>query len=80
MPDVWYLPTELEAKIFEFTPKGACGVVLANNIAETSLAAIDGIKYGVDPGSWLLYDQVIQPRTGMELLLESQIYNVSANQ
>lgn len=43
------LPSELQAKIFEPTPPGARKVVLATNIAETSLT-IDGIKYVVDPG------------------------------
>ncbi|VFQ64111.1 unnamed protein product [Cuscuta campestris] len=38
------LPTELQAKIFEPTPERARKVVLATNIAETSLT-IDGIKY-----------------------------------
>ncbi len=37
------LPSELQAKIFEPTPPGARKVVLATNIAETSLT-IDGIK------------------------------------
>jgi pre-mRNA-splicing factor ATP-dependent RNA helicase DHX16 len=39
----------LQAKIFEPTPAGARKVVLATNIAETSLT-IDGIRYVVDPG------------------------------
>lgn len=39
----------LQAKIFETTPPGARKVVLATNIAETSLT-IDGIRYVVDPG------------------------------
>jgi len=38
------LPSEQQTKIFEKTPKGARKVVLATNIAETSLT-IDGIKY-----------------------------------
>jgi pre-mRNA-splicing factor ATP-dependent RNA helicase DHX16 len=38
-----------QAKIFEPTPAGARKVVLATNIAETSLT-IDGIRYVVDPG------------------------------
>ena len=38
------LPSEQQAKIFEKTPKGARKVVLATNIAETSLT-IDGITY-----------------------------------
>jgi len=43
------LPSELQSKIFEPTPEGARKVVLATNIAETSLT-IDGIVYVVDPG------------------------------
>jgi pre-mRNA-splicing factor ATP-dependent RNA helicase DHX16 len=39
----------LQAKIFEPTAAGARKVVLATNIAETSLT-IDGIRYVVDPG------------------------------
>ena len=38
------LPSDMQAKIFEETPEGARKVVLATNIAETSLT-IDGIKY-----------------------------------
>jgi pre-mRNA-splicing factor ATP-dependent RNA helicase DHX16 len=41
------LPPEQQAKIFEKTPKGARKVVLATNIAETSLT-IDGIRYVID--------------------------------
>lgn len=36
------LPTEMQARIFEPTPPGARKIVLATNIAETSLT-IDGI-------------------------------------
>jgi pre-mRNA-splicing factor ATP-dependent RNA helicase DHX16 len=43
------LPSELQSKIFEPTPEGARKVVLATNIAETSLT-IDGIVYVIDPG------------------------------
>lgn len=39
----------MQAKIFEPTPPGARKVVLATNIAETSLT-IDNIIYVVDPG------------------------------
>ena len=38
------LPSERQAEIFEPTPEGARKVVLATNIAETSLT-IDGISY-----------------------------------
>ncbi|KAJ2765838.1 hypothetical protein IWQ56_003942, partial [Coemansia nantahalensis] len=38
------LPSELQARIFEPTPEGARKVVLATNIAETSIT-IDGVAY-----------------------------------
>ncbi|KAJ7978712.1 ATP-dependent RNA helicase [Quillaja saponaria] len=71
------LPTELQAKIFEPTPEGARKVVLATNIAETSLT-IDGIKYVIDPG----YSKMksYNPRTGMESLLVTPISKASAMQ
>ncbi|EXC33541.1 Putative pre-mRNA-splicing factor ATP-dependent RNA helicase DHX16 [Morus notabilis] len=71
------LPTELQAKIFEPTPEGARKVVLATNIAETSLT-IDGIKYVIDPGFCKM--KSYNPRTGMESLLVSPISKASANQ
>jgi len=43
------LPSDQQAKIFEPTPKGARKVVLATNIAETSLT-INGICYVIDTG------------------------------
>lgn len=43
------LPSEKQAKIFLPTPAGARKVVLATNIAETSLT-IDGIKFVIDCG------------------------------
>ncbi|KAG8085451.1 hypothetical protein GUJ93_ZPchr0010g8750 [Zizania palustris] len=71
------LPTELQAKIFEPAPAGARKVVLATNIAETSLT-IDGIKYVVDPGFCKVrsYNQ----RTGMESLLVAPVSKASADQ
>ncbi|KAL8118675.1 pre-mRNA-splicing factor ATP-dependent RNA helicase DEAH1-like isoform X2 [Apium graveolens] len=71
------LPTELQAKIFEPTPKGARKVVLATNIAETSLT-IDGIKYVIDTG--FVKIKSYNPRTGMESLLVTPISKASANQ
>ncbi|KAL7105566.1 hypothetical protein ACP275_07G052400 [Erythranthe tilingii] len=71
------LPTELQAKIFEPTPDGARKVVLATNIAETSLT-IDGIKYVVDPGFSKM--KSYNPRTGMESLLITPISKASAEQ
>ncbi|ESR53850.1 hypothetical protein CICLE_v10023841mg, partial [Citrus x clementina] len=71
------LPTELQAKIFVPTPDGARKVVLATNIAETSLT-IDGIKYVVDSG----YSKMkwYNPKTGMESLLVYPISKASAMQ
>ncbi|KAK6026737.1 helicase protein, partial [Ostertagia ostertagi] len=43
------LPSDLQAKIFEPTPPNARKVILATNIAETSVT-IDGICYVIDPG------------------------------
>ncbi|XVF50023.1 hypothetical protein PTKIN_Ptkin04bG0062300 [Pterospermum kingtungense] len=71
------LPTELQAKIFEPTPEGARKVVLATNIAETSLT-IDGITYVIDPGFCKM--KSYNPRTGMESLLVTPISKASANQ
>jgi pre-mRNA-splicing factor ATP-dependent RNA helicase DHX16 len=43
------LPTDMQAKIFDPTPKGARKVIIATNIAETSLT-IDNIIYVIDAG------------------------------
>ncbi|CAN6337723.1 unnamed protein product [Urochloa humidicola] len=71
------LPTELQAKIFEPAPPGARKVVLATNIAETSLT-IDGISYVVDPGFCKV--KSYSPRTGTESLLVQPISKASADQ
>ncbi|KAI4196962.1 MAG: hypothetical protein LQ350_006215 [Teloschistes chrysophthalmus] len=71
------LPSELQAKIFEPTPPGARKVVLATNIAETSLT-IDGIVYVIDPG--FVKENVYNARTGMESLVVTPCSRASANQ
>ncbi|KAJ0836340.1 putative RNA helicase [Helianthus annuus] len=71
------LPTELQAKIFVPTPVGARKVVLATNIAETSLT-IDGIKYVIDPGYVKL--KSYNTRTGTESLRVTPISKASAKQ
>lgn len=43
------LPSEMQTKIFDPAPPGSRKVIIATNIAETSLT-IDGIYYVVDPG------------------------------
>lgn len=71
------LPSELQTKIFEPTPPGARKVVLATNIAETSLT-IDGIVYVIDPG--FVKENVFNPRTGMESLVVTPCSRASAGQ
>ncbi|CCF59307.1 hypothetical protein KAFR_0G02760 [Kazachstania africana CBS 2517] len=71
------LPSEIQSKIFEPTPKDTRKVVLATNIAETSVT-IDGIYYVVDPG----FSKVnsYNSRAGMEQLVVTSISQAQANQ
>ncbi|RKF54165.1 Pre-mRNA-splicing factor ATP-dependent RNA helicase-like protein cdc28 [Golovinomyces cichoracearum] len=71
------LPSELQSKIFEPTPTGARKVVLATNIAETSLT-IDGIVYVIDPG--FVKENIYNPATGMSKLVAVPCSRASANQ
>ncbi|XP_043238204.1 pre-mRNA-splicing factor ATP-dependent RNA helicase DHX16-like [Amphibalanus amphitrite] len=71
------LPSEMQAKIFEPTPPGARKVILATNIAETSLT-IDGIIYVIDPG--FAKQNSYNARTGMESLIVTPVSKASANQ
>ncbi len=71
------LPTDMQTKIFEPTPPGARKVILATNIAETSLT-IDGIIYVIDPG--FNKQKTYNARTGMESLVVTPISKASANQ
>lgn len=71
------LPSDMQAKIFEQTPPNARKVVLATNIAETSLT-IDNIIYVIDPG--FAKQNNFNSRTGMESLMVVPISKASANQ
>uniref|UniRef100_A0A1B6C691 RNA helicase n=1 Tax=Clastoptera arizonana TaxID=38151 RepID=A0A1B6C691_9HEMI len=71
------LPSEMQAKIFHPTPPNARKVVLATNIAETSLT-IDNIIYVIDPG--FCKQNNFNSRTGMESLIVVPISKASANQ
>lgn len=71
------LPSDMQAKIFEQTPEGARKVVLATNIAETSLT-IDNIIYVIDPG--FAKQNNFNSKTGMESLIVVPISKASANQ
>ncbi len=71
------LPSEMQAKIFEPTPEGARKVVLATNIAETSIT-IDGVVFVIDPG--FVKQNSYNPRTGMSSLTVVACSRASANQ
>ena len=71
LPIYSQLPTDLQAKIFQKAEEGIRKVVVATNIAETSLT-VDGIKYVVDAGYCKL--KVFNPRIGMDAL---QVYPIS---
>ncbi|KAI0670780.1 pre-mRNA splicing factor [Trametes maxima] len=71
------LPSEMQAKIFEPTPEGARKVVLATNIAETSIT-IDGVVFVIDPG--FVKQNSYNPRTGMSSLVVVPCSRASANQ
>ncbi|XP_018416162.1 PREDICTED: putative pre-mRNA-splicing factor ATP-dependent RNA helicase DHX16 isoform X2 [Nanorana parkeri] len=71
------LPSDMQAKIFEPTPPGARKVVVATNIAETSLT-IEGIIYVIDPG--FCKQKSYNARSGMESLIVTPCSKASANQ
>ena len=71
------LPSELQAQIFEPTPPGARKIVLATNIAETSLT-IDGIIYVIDTGFVKMTSY--NPKSGMESLVVTPVSKAAANQ
>ncbi|GAA6043501.1 hypothetical protein JCM8097_002244 [Rhodosporidiobolus ruineniae] len=71
------LPTDMQARIFEPTPEGARKVVLATNIAETSIT-IDGVVYVIDPG--FVKQNSYNPRNGMESLVVTPCSRAAAGQ
>ncbi|KAM5146664.1 pre-mRNA-splicing factor ATP-dependent RNA helicase DHX16 [Mantella aurantiaca] len=71
------LPSDMQAKIFDPTPPGARKVIVATNIAETSLT-IDGIIYVIDPG--FCKQKSYNARSGMESLIVTPCSKASANQ
>lgn len=71
------LPSEMQTRIFDPAPKGSRKVVIATNIAETSIT-IDGIYYVVDPG--FVKINAYDPRLGMDTLVISPISQAQANQ
>jgi len=71
------LPSEMQSKIFEPAPPGSRKVVVATNIAETSIT-IDFIYYVVDPG--FVKQNAYDPKLGMDSLVVTPISQAQANQ
>lgn len=71
------LPSEMQSRIFDPAPPGSRKVVLATNIAETSIT-IDGIYYVVDPG--FVKQNAYDPKLGMDSLVVVPISRASAQQ
>lgn len=71
------LPSDQQAKIFAVTPKGSRKVVLATNIAETSLT-IEGIKYVIDAG--FHKQKSFDAKSAIEALLVTPISRAAADQ
>lgn len=71
------LPSEMQTRIFDPAPAGSRKVVIATNIAETSLT-IDGIYYVVDPG--FVKQKVYNSKTGMDSLVVTPISQAAAKQ
>lgn len=71
------LPSEMQSKIFEPAEAGSRKVVIATNIAETSIT-IDGVYYVIDPGFAKV--NAYDPRLGMDSLLITPISQAQANQ
>lgn len=77
LPIYSQMPADLQAKIFEATPDGRRKVIVATNIAETSLT-VDGILYVVDAGYSKL--KVYNAKVGMDALQITPISQANANQ
>lgn len=71
------LPQEQQDQIFIRTPPNCRKIVLATNIAETSLT-IDGIKFVIDPG--YVKENSFVPSTGMSQLLTVPCSRASVDQ
>lgn len=71
------LPSEMQSKIFEPAPPGSRKVVIATNIAETSIT-IDNIYYVVDPG--FVKQNAFDPKLGMDSLVVTPISQAQAKQ
>ncbi|KAL8961246.1 MAG: hypothetical protein Q9193_002172 [Seirophora villosa] len=77
LPIYSQMPADLQAKIFDKAAAGVRKVIVATNIAETSLT-VDGIMYVVDAGFSKL--KVYNPRMGMDALQITPISQANASQ
>ncbi|KAL4936922.1 hypothetical protein BDV06DRAFT_216297 [Aspergillus oleicola] len=71
------LPTEMQSRIFDPAPPGSRKVVIATNIAETSIT-IDDIYYVIDPG--FVKQNTYDPKLGMDSLIVTPISQAQAKQ
>lgn len=71
------LNPEAQSRIFDPAPKGKRKIVVATNIAETSIT-IDGILYVIDSG--MVKQKAYNPRQGMEILRVVRVSQAQANQ
>ncbi len=71
------LPSEMQSKIFDPAPPGSRKVVIATNIAETSIT-IDQIYYVIDPG--FVKQNAYDPKLGMDSLIVTPISQAQAKQ
>ncbi|KAK5202175.1 DEAH-box ATP-dependent RNA helicase prp22 [Cryomyces antarcticus] len=77
LPIYGALPSEVASRIFEPAPPGSRKVVIATNIAETSIT-IDGIYYVVDPG--FVKQTAFDAKLGMDRLQVTPISQAQAKQ
>ncbi|CCW69981.1 unnamed protein product [Phytomonas sp. Hart1] len=71
------MPYELQLRVFDVAPSGRRKIILATNIAETSIT-VEGIKYIVDSG--VVKAKYYNSKTGIEALVEVDISRAQALQ
>lgn len=71
------LPSEMQSQVFDPAPPGTRKVVIATNIAETSIT-IDHIYYVIDPG--FVKQTCYDPKLGMDRLQVTPISQAQAKQ